>query len=227
MEEAKFEIIKRYVESKEEKALNECLERLIERSESIGLGGNAEVFGLNDPHFGELCVKKIHKIPQMRCNDEETEFEYQEEIGELGVRVPALIAYIQNEETKDKYIIMERIMGPSFEDIIERNVALPENYDHTSFWKELNRQLKLMHDANIYHRDLHKGNIMIDKDGGPAIIDFGTAGRSWGSEENPYKDAVPMLNSKTGRYDMASGYFQRDESKAEWIRGEIAKKLQN
>lgn len=220
----KLEVIKRFVEQKDEEDLNKCLSTLMEKSTPIGLGGNAEVFELSDPHFGEICVKKIHKTPQLRCNSEEEEFAFQEEIEDLGVRVPRLIAYVQNPETKDKFIIMEKILGPSFNDILEKGVSIPENYNHAFFWKKLMEYLKIMHDGNIYHRDLHRGNIMIDKDGGPVIIDFGTAGRAWGSEDDPYKESVPMLDKETGTYRL-SYQFQKDEGKASWTKDEIAKKL--
>lgn len=223
----KLEIIQRYIEMADQEKFDQCFKNMIEKSEQIGIGGNAEVLGIEDETFGYVCVKKISKQPQMICNTEEVEFGYQKEIERLGVRVPKLFAYMRDIESKEKYILMERIMGPSFEDILENRKPIPENYNHNSFWKKVSEYLKLMHNANIYHRDLHKGNIMIDKDGSPVIIDFGTATKSFGGDDNPYGEVVSVFSEQTGKYEEGRGRFQNDDSKAQWIKEEMYKRLQN
>lgn len=225
----KFEIVKRYVEQKEEKALKKCLAELLKRSEQIGFGDNAEVLGIKDKHFGDVCMKKMKKLPKLLCNDIDTEFEYQQEVGALKVRVPKLIAYIKDTETGDFLILMEKINGPTPGDIIDNPNLLPKNYDHEKFWAKVDQYLNIMHENGIHHRDLHKKNIMIDTEDNcePVIIDFGTAARTIGSEENPYGDTVPVLNEATGRYENTKGYFQKDKGKVAWTKSELAKLLPN
>lgn len=225
----KLEVIKRFVEQKEDKAIEKCLNNLIKKSESIGAGDNAEVLGIKDKHFGYVCMKKMHKNPKIICNDVVAEFEYQQEVSDMGVRVPKLLAYIKNPSNGDTFILMERIMGPSLKDIIELGAPVPKNYDHDKFWSKVDSYLNTMHEGHIHHRDLHKGNIMIDagRDGGPVIIDFGTAGRAWGSDDNPYKDTTNVFNKLTGRYDVQKGFFQEDKGKVKWTKDEMAKLLQN
>lgn len=225
----KFEIVKKYVEQKEEKALKKCLAELMKRSEQIGFGDNAVVLGIKDKHFGDVCMKKMKKVPKILCNDIDTEFEYQQEVGALGVRVPKLIAYIKDTETGDFYILMEKINGPTPGDIIMGLAPIPENYDHDKYWAKVDQYLDIMHENGIHHRDLHKKNLMIDTedDCNPVMIDFGTAGRAFGSEDDPYKETVPVLNEATGKYEVTRGYFQQDKRKVEWTKNEMAKLLRN
>lgn len=226
-ETEKLEVVKRFVEQKQEKALEKCLEKLIKKSERIGAGDNAEVLGIKDKHFGDVCMKKMHKNPKILCNDVEAEYTFQQEVGDMGIRVPKLIAYVKNSLTGDTFILMERIVNPSLRDIIESGVPIPEAYDHDKFWAKVDSYLNTMHEGHIHHRDLHKGNIMIDKDGGPVFIDFGTASRAWGSDDNPYKDTTNVFNKLTGRYDVQKGFFQEDKGKVKWTKDEIAKLLHN
>jgi len=223
----KLEVIKRFIEQKEQKALEKCIERLLKKSERIGFGDNADVLGINDKHFGDVCMKKMYKNPRVRCNEADAEFEYQQDTEKLGVRVPKLLAYLKNPTTNEKFILMERIVGPTLGDVLDFKEPIPNNYNHDLFWVQLNNYLNKMHAGGIHHRDLHKRNIMIDADGGPVIIDFGTAGRSFGSEDNPYKETVPIRNPNTGRYDVTKGYFQDDKKKVEWTKNEMTKTLPN
>ena len=65
------------------------------------------------------------------------------------------------------------------------------------FKKVLRIMVEKMHEKNIYHRDLHNGNVMIDfKTGLPTIIDFGEGdiGVFETEEDNPYRYEIEKMN---------------------------------
>ncbi len=207
-----LEVVRRYIENKEAEELIECLETLEPESVVIGQGKNAEVYGLDEGRFKSVCVKKIREQPELKCNDLDTEVDFQNRARELGIKTPLTFAYIIiKEEKPQEMILMERIYGCSIGDIVFGNEKVPDNYDHKKFFAKLKEQVKALHEANIHHRDLHEGNVMIDEHGDPVIIDFGAACTSFSGDEHPYGEQVRMLNKKTGRYDFVSGYFKDDE----------------
>lgn len=214
MEQAfKLESVKRYIDNKEAEDLLDCLEHLEPQAVVIGEGKNAEVFGLDEGRFKSVCMKKIREQPELKCNDLDTEVDFQNRVRELGIKTPLTFAYIELKEDnkKEEMILMERIFGCSLGDIILDDAQVPDNYDHRTFFAKLKEQVRVMHEANIHHRDLHEGNVMIDEKGEPVIIDFGTACTSFSGDDHPYGEQVRLLNKTTGRYEFASGYFKDDE----------------
>lgn len=231
----KLEITKRCIERKDESAIVEKVEKLIEQyGESIGAGQNAEVFGVIEGEYGNFCVKKSFRPKKVLANSEEVELDFQALLSKRGVRVPVPFVLLENKKTKDRYIVMERIKGQTLGDIFEKgsNLEIPSNYNHESFWKKVDQNLELMHDpqdkygGSVHHRDLHSRNIMIDEKGDPVFIDFGTAcyGLS-GDEDSVYRETVPVYNSITKRYEQTNSYYQKDAGKLKFMKEEIAKRI--
>lgn len=206
-----LETVKRYIETKEVEELLECLGNLESQAVSIGEGKNAEVFGLDEGTFKSVCMKKIKEHPELKCNDLDTEVEFQNRIRELGIKTPLTLAYMVDTDSKEEFILMERIYGCSIGDIVYGEAQVPDNYDHKTFFIKLKESVKKMHENNIHHRDLHEGNVMIDDKGEPVIIDFGTSCNAFSGDEFPYKEEVRVFNKNTGRYEFKSGYFRDDE----------------
>lgn len=188
-------------------------EEFLNRVESIGEGGNAEVYTWdNDPFLKNICYKKIKPNPQILWNDLEKEFDAQERIHEIGVRVPHPYLVFRNKITREEYFLMERIPGHTLAELINKNIELPESFNLDEFMKKVYVELEKMHKSGIFHRDLHTKNIMITPEGNPVIIDFGTAYvSSEGDEESDsiYEEAVMYKNYK-GEYENKSGYFMKD-----------------
>lgn len=207
------EVLKRYMENKETEELLECLETYEPDSVSIGEGKNAEVFSVDDGKFVNVCMKKIKKTPMLKCNDLDTEVDFQNRVRELGIKTPLTFAHIRNVEDKDKseMILMERIHGVTIKDIVYGNEPVPEQYNHKRFFEKLKENVKKMHEHNIHHRDLHEDNIMIDSEGDPVIIDFGTACTAFSGDEHPYSEQVLMYDPQSERYKLAAGYFKADD----------------
>lgn len=207
-----LEKVQRYLGDKEADELIECLEKYEPKSVPIGYGKNAEVRGLDEGRFKSVCAKQIKELPLIKCNDIDTEVDFQDRAKAVGVKTPLTFAYIEimEDNKKKKLILMQRIYGCSIGDIVYDNAQVPDNYDHKKFFSKLKEYINKLHDANIHHRDLHEGNVMIDENGDPVIIDWGTACTSFSGDEHPYGETVLMLNEGSGRYEMVSGYFKDD-----------------
>jgi serine/threonine protein kinase len=196
-----FEVKKvaKIVESKETPDLVECLTTLEKHAKQIGEGGNAVIWVAEGTPFEKVCLKKIKPQPQIIYNEIK--------VREAGVLTPlTLISF----ETKDgEYLIMETIEGCTVSEAFLKPSLLPENFDPSLFSKELEAAVTKMHNAGIYHRDLHARNVMINKEGKPVIIDFGTATIGSGSDFT-YQESVSSFNPKTQKYEQKSGLFVDD-----------------
>lgn len=183
------EVLQRFSSKIEEKHTNsilECLDRTLKNAELIGKGKNAEVFKLEHP-WEEICVK-VFKQDREIINDFEQEFEFQQLINDLGVRTPENLLTIENKDTKQQYLLMERINGFSLKDLSEiKNKKAQKDLrkNAVTFFKKLQENINKMNKENIYHRDLHSGNVMFDivtKE--PVVIDFGHAMKAYGGDED-------------------------------------------
>lgn len=219
--ENNFEITKRFAEAerfaeeKTERAILRAMELLESNSKKIGIGKNAEVFSLeNEPAFQEICIKKMNKFPQVKINTIETEVEFQDTVSALGIRTPRSIMMLRNKNTREEYIVMEKINGHSIGDLLDErsNSLISDSYNHDEFFNELKMMVEKMHDHKIYHRDLHSGNVMVDEKGRPVIIDFGAADYGYGQEEDIYRgDGLVLTDSKRGIYQRSSSMLYNDD----------------
>ncbi len=214
MKEGKVEVFE-YVQNLDPEVLRACLDTLESKKVLIGEGGNAEIFSVESGRYKNICLKKLRKTPRLIGNDIDTEVNFQDALIDLGIRTPKVLARLHDVAKNEKYIIMERINGPSIEDILLERVKVPEGYKHKEFWRKMKSIVEKMHEeGDIYHRDLHEGNIMIDTENGcePVIIDFGTATRGLG-DEYPYGEEAIIMDENTGAYTKTKGYYKSDESK--------------
>ena len=203
----KLEKVQKIVESKETEDLLYCLDVLEIRAVSIGEGDSADVLVAEGTPFEKVCLKRIKKNPPVICNDIDEENAFQIKAQEAGVRTPLPLISLQTD--KGPCFLMERIEGHSMKDIIEKPNLLPKNFKYGTFFKLLEDQISLMHKSGLYHRDLHCGNVMIDNENLPVVIDFGSAINGSGSDLT-YEGDILVYNPTLGRYEQKSGTFKDD-----------------
>lgn len=216
----KVESVKKLIDSKEAESVEECILKVELHANPIGEGNNATIYIPENESLQSVCIKKGKEKQMMIFNNIDDECELQKECKKLGISTPLTLLSFTTKEKED-YLVMERINGYSVKEILKNIKLLPEKFDYQIFFKSLEEQIKKMHSAGIYHRDLHSGNIMIDEEGLPVIIDFGTAVRGSGSD-NTYEDTVQMYNHKKGSYEFINNIFIDDITMIKNLKSELS-----
>lgn len=215
----KVESVKKLIDSKETENITECILKFELHANPIGEGNNASIYIPKEESLQSVCIKKGKEKQMMIFNNIDDECELQKESKNLGIRTPLTLLSFTTKEKED-YLIMEKINGHSIKEIIENHSLLPEKFNYQIFCKSLDEQIDKMHKGGIYHRDLHNGNVMIDEEGLPVIIDFGTAVRGSGSD-NTYEDTVQMYNHQKGSYEFINNIFEDDIRMVKNIKSEL------
>jgi len=183
----KDEIIKRFYERNKR-----IIEKLLEEIKNkIGEGMTAEVYFLDSNE--KICLKILKPtkdVPYHVPLEREMNFlsDLQGIDKEVRVPRPYLTAdYSENESEEGlRFLIMERLDAVSVRDVLDGKEALPSGFNIVNFRNKISSFLEKMHEKNIYHRDFHAGNIMIDrKTGNFYVIDFGASTKDFGND-NPY-----------------------------------------
>ncbi|MGM0482550.1 MAG: protein kinase domain-containing protein [Patescibacteria group bacterium] len=167
-----------------------------------GLSADVKIKRIEIPEGVEknICYKTIERIENYRNdNDIGLEMELQEtcsriENNDTACRVPR--PYYYNMDEYSHICAMEQIEGASIKEVLNKEKLLPENFDLERFFDNTIAYLEKMHNAGLYHRDLHAGNIMVDYESSdPVIIDFGKSIDTNKQYTNdPYTEGGKYLN---------------------------------
>ena len=141
--------------------------------ELIGVGGMANVYCAKDLKLDRNVSLKVLK----------EEFIDEEFIGKFSkeARAAARIADINIANVYDVgndgniyYIVMEYIDGYTLKDIIKTKAPF-SNEEILGISIQISNALEVAHSNNIVHRDIKPQNILVTKEGGIKVTDFGIA----------------------------------------------------
>jgi serine/threonine protein kinase len=175
-------------------------EEELSSEKKIGEGRTAKVFSVGK--ILNCCVKIIKTQegdPNLFRNSVTEELKLMDSYSgrEIkGVMVPepylSIKAKIEEKDNnlslKDnnlEMVFMQNVPGVSFADILEGKEEFPEleDFDIKKFFDKLYDFIDFLNGSNVFHRDLHEGNVMIGNDGTPWVIDFGSAIKTWGEDD--------------------------------------------
>lgn len=201
----KYEDFVREILIKHEQEIITLVEDL---TKSLGEGNTANVRFLGS--CKEVCLKIFKMTDEIGDTifylSPEKEKEFLQDLSDLDakVRVPDVYASFQatdDDGTTHQFLMMENLPAVSIDDVLQDRAELPADFDVSALQDDLFEFVEKMHERQIYHRDLHEGNIMIDRQTRqPYVIDFGASieflGTVYPGEPGPYhitKDAVERI----------------------------------
>lgn len=187
------------------KAILRTIENILRYAREIGRGGDgyvvidkSEIRNLPP----EICYKfAIEEKTARGRNDPFAEMQMQDSFysamqSDPGSKIGIPMPFYAVEIGDKKVIAMEKLNAASVDDIVRHKGVLPEWVDIDELCDELKRSIDLLHSHDLYHRDMHFGNVMIsqspraDKSEKMAyIIDFGLSAIAIGGME-PYKREI-------------------------------------
>lgn len=142
--------------------------------EQVGRGAMGEVYKAQDPFIGRLVALKTITGALVGRPDLLERF-YQEARSAGALQHPNIVTvYELGKESETPFIAMEFLEGESLESIIERRPVLTLT-QKVSYIVPVCRALDYAHKRGVVHRDIKPGNVMVTKDGGVKVVDFGIA----------------------------------------------------
>jgi serine/threonine-protein kinase len=140
--------------------------------EVIGRSGMAVIYSAEDREAGgEVAIK----VPLLKVESDPVAFGrfQREERIVSALSDPLLLRFVPMERQKSRpYIVTELLDGCTLTFVMHRTHPLPEP-EALRIASVVSQALAHMHGLGIIHRDLKPDNIMIRRDGGLCLVDFG------------------------------------------------------
>ena len=144
--------------------------------ELIATGGMGEVWRGTDQILGRPVAIKM--LAAMHADDEQfrarfrAEARYASSLSHPGIT--RVFDYGERSPLGGPYLVMELVDGQPLSEIVERHGRL-DPYVVLDIVAQSARALDIAHQADIVHRDIKPGNLLIMADGTTKITDFGIA----------------------------------------------------
>jgi TolB-like protein/Tfp pilus assembly protein PilF/predicted Ser/Thr protein kinase len=152
-------------------APKQILHYKIERK--IGQGGMGEVFLATDTKLNRQVALKF--VPESLSSDLEARERLLREARAASQLIHPNIVTIHSIEKEGEraFIVMEYVPGKTLDEYFKGREHSTDEI--LSIASQLAEALQKAHDTGVVHRDLKPGNVLMDEDGRPRILDFGLA----------------------------------------------------
>ena len=135
--------------------------------EMLGEGGMGVVFRALDEELGREVALKMLKTAQAYSAGQMERFQ-REARNTARLRHPAIATLYETGRDGDTvYISLELISGKPFDP------KASDLHVRVALLEKVARAVQYAHEQGVIHRDLKPGNILVDKDGAPHLLDFG------------------------------------------------------
>lgn len=141
---------------------------------TIGRGGQGIVYEACHQSTGRRVALKVLMSHVFRGNRHRTRFEREVSIV-IGLRHPGIVTAFDSGTTANgrPFLAMEFVEGPSLAEVIAQDTTPVRQ--RIDLWCSIVDAVGHAHEKGVIHRDLKPGNIVVDADGRPRILDFGLA----------------------------------------------------
>jgi eukaryotic-like serine/threonine-protein kinase len=140
----------------------------------LGRGGMGVVYKATDPGLDRLVAIKMMTVGYAEDPDLLKRF-YREARSTASLQHPNIVTvYDTGDQDGSPYLVMEFLEGESLDSILTSRRLLTAA-EKIQYVLEACRGLSYAHGRGIVHRDIKPGNIMVLKEGGAKLVDFGIA----------------------------------------------------
>ncbi len=147
--------------------------------EELGSGGFGTVHRARDTKLDRMVAIKVPR--QGRISDSETEKFFREARTAAQLRHANIVSvHDVGRDGHSIFIVADFIDGVTLAEYLRIRNLLPRQAAELCI--KIGRALHYAHEQGVIHRDLKPGNIMMDRDGEPHLMDFGLAKREVGEE---------------------------------------------
>ena len=154
---------------------NEILPPRYRRPSRIGYGGMGEIFRAEDEVLGRTVAIKV--LAERYARDDSLRSRFTREAlasARLSGEPNTVTIYDVGEWRDRPFIVMEHLDGGSLEDRLR--TGGPPTVDETLAWlDQAAAALDAAHRHGVVHRDVKPGNLLLDRDCGLRVADFGIA----------------------------------------------------
>lgn len=140
----------------------------------LGEGGMARVYRAVDPGSGREVAVKVLK-DEVACDETAAKRFRREAEAAARFRHPALVAV---QDVGPTFIVLDLVDGESLAALLARRGGLPAA-EALRILGEVAGALDHVHAQGVVHRDVKPSNVLVARDGGAKLTDFGIARLAW------------------------------------------------
>lgn len=166
-------------------------------------GGQGTVYAAEQLATRRRCAVKTLIGGRFASPAQRQRFEREVEVV-AGLRHPGIVTLYESGVSRDgePWFAMELVDGERLDAFVSRTTPTPREL--VQLFRRIAEAVAYAHRRGIIHRDLKPGNILIDRDGAPRVLDFGLARAEIGADRLDHRSDSTRAGEFVGTFAYAA-----------------------